>query len=40
VPTQGEFVWRSAEGQVPANPGTVCVRSSNGGTTQRGVDAK
>lgn len=40
VPTQGEFVWRSAEGQVPNSPGSLCVRSANGGTTQRGVDTK
>ncbi|MEY2747143.1 MAG: hypothetical protein RL112_2185 [Planctomycetota bacterium] len=40
VPTQGDFVWRSAEGQVPVNPGSLCVRSANGGATQRGVDVK
>jgi len=40
VPTQGVFVWRSAEGQVTSNPGSLCVRSANGGATQRGVDVK
>lgn len=40
VPTQGDFDWRSPVGAIPANPGSLCVRSANGGATQRGVDTK